>query len=118
MLVDVERELQLTAVRGLPEAERPLDAPAVLQALRTHTPRQLEVPLAGGSPLPITPVGFEHRALGCLVLPNAEGGDAERLIALVARAFGVALTNALAHARAERLAALDPLTAVTNRRAG
>ena len=66
----------------------------------------------------ITPVEFEHRAIGCVVLPQAAEGDTQRLIALFARAFGVALNNALTHARSERLAALDPRAGVANRRAG
>ena len=118
VLVEVDRVLQVSAACGLPEIDRLTGAPEFLEALRTRTPRRLQAPQPGGTQLVITPVEFEHRALGCVVLPQAAEDDTQRLIALFARAFGVALNNALTHARFERLAALDPLTGDADRRAG
>ncbi len=118
VLVDIDRELHVTAAHALPDTDWLTSAPEVLAVLRTRVPERLPCPGAGGVALMITPIEFEQHVLGCLALPVAEDGDAKRLIALFSHAFGVALNNTLTHARSERLASLDALTGAASRHAG
>src|SRR4029079_757139 len=66
------------------------------------------------------PIVFADEAIGVLVLagPDAPSADAARVLELFAQAVAVALNNALAHARSQELARLDPLTGCANRRSG
>lgn len=68
----------------------------------------------------ITPVTFKGIPLGAVVLAASVGfaPDASDLLELLRADLGLALNNALAHDRLERLAAVDPLTDVYNRRFG
>lgn len=88
VIVDIERELHVTAAHALPYTDRLTSTPEVLAVLRTRVPQRLPCPDVGNVPLMITPIEFEHHVLGCLVLPAAEDGDAERLIALFSHASG------------------------------
>jgi diguanylate cyclase (GGDEF)-like protein len=66
-------------------------------------------------------VRLQSREAGGVVVATTErglSGEQQRLVALFARAFGVALDNALAHADSQRQARLDALTGCSNRRAG
>ena len=68
----------------------------------------------------IVPIAFDSVPLAVLALASSGplGPDAQRVLGLFARAFGVALNNALTHARSQELALLDPLTGCANRRSG
>ena len=112
-------------------AHRPLDVVAsvdfalegeeleglVDQALRDPGPSQLEV----GGDLPVVAVPFSAGAgpLGAVVLLGVElDVEMRRLLSLLARALGFAVSNAIAHGAAETQAATDALTGCSNRRAG
>jgi two-component system, cell cycle response regulator len=68
----------------------------------------------------VAPVRFKDVPVGALVLAfaHAPTPDRVRLLCSLRDPTGVALNNALAHERFQRLAAVDPLTGVYNRRYG
>lgn len=68
----------------------------------------------------IMPLSFRAAAIGVLVLAFAVAPEPEtiRLLGVLGGPTGVALNNALAHERFQRLAAIDPLTGIYNRRFG
>ena len=68
----------------------------------------------------VDPVSYKQIPLGAIVLASASGfSDEVRLrLDLFRQGLSLALNNSLVHDRLQRLAALDPLTAVYNRRFG
>jgi diguanylate cyclase (GGDEF)-like protein len=68
----------------------------------------------------VAPVSFKHVPLGAILLASAGDfdADAEALLEQFRADLGLAINNALAHDRLERLAAVDPLTDAYNRRFG
>jgi len=68
----------------------------------------------------VAPVTFKSVPLGVIVLAATAGlqPDAEQLVEQFRTDLGLAVNNALAHDRLERLAAVDPLTDAYNRRFG
>jgi diguanylate cyclase (GGDEF)-like protein len=81
-------------------------------------PTQLE-PLGDARPLVAIPFSGDSGPLGAVLLAGVlMDREMHRLLALLARALGFAVSNALAHAAAEVRAATDPLTGCKNRRAG
>jgi diguanylate cyclase (GGDEF)-like protein len=68
----------------------------------------------------VTSIAFKGVPLGAIVLatPSALDADAPRLLEQFRSDLGLAVNNALAHERLERLAAIDPLTDAYNRRFG
>lgn len=68
----------------------------------------------------VAPVTFKSVPLGTIVLAATSGlnPDAEQLVEYFRGDLGLAVNNALAHDRLERLAAVDPLTDAYNRRFG
>ena len=68
----------------------------------------------------ILPATYKSVPLGVVVLGKTEPyqNEDQTRLELFKQAFGLALNNALAHDRLQRLAALDPLTGVYNRRFG
>jgi diguanylate cyclase (GGDEF)-like protein len=81
-------------------------------------PTQLAVP-EGESPMVAVPFVGDAGPLGAVLLIGVRlDGEMERLLALLARALGFAVSNAIAHAAVERQAGTDPLTGCSNRRAG
>lgn len=68
----------------------------------------------------VAPVLFKSVPLGTIVLAATAGfePDAEHLVEQFRADLGLAINNALAHDRLERLAAVDPLTDAYNRRFG
>jgi diguanylate cyclase (GGDEF)-like protein len=83
---------------------------------------QLEGVLADFHPseIIILPASYKEVPLGAVVLGKTGTFQPEELVRLdlFRQSFGLALNNALAHDRLQRLAALDPLTGVYNRRFG
>jgi two-component system, cell cycle response regulator len=75
--------------------------------------------LEDGRPLVAVPFMGDAGLLGAVLLLGVElDSEIRRLLALLARALGFAVSNALTHAASERRAATDPLTGCSNRRAG
>jgi two-component system, cell cycle response regulator len=68
----------------------------------------------------VAPIRFKDVPVGVLVLAFTQRPSPEqvRLLSSLRDPTGVALNNALAHERFQRLAAVDPLTGVYNRRYG
>jgi diguanylate cyclase (GGDEF)-like protein len=68
----------------------------------------------------VLPASYKGVPLGVTVLGKTGSYQEEELtrLELFRQGFGLALNNALAHDRLQRLAALDPLTGVYNRRFG
>jgi len=68
----------------------------------------------------VMPLTFRSTAIGMLVLAFAvqPARETSRFLESLAGPTGVALNNALAHERFQRLAAVDPLTGAYNRRFG
>ena len=68
----------------------------------------------------VAPVFFKSVPLGVIVLATSSSfdPDAEKLLEQFRSDLGLAINNALAHDRLERLAAIDPLTDAYNRRFG
>jgi len=68
----------------------------------------------------IAPVAFKSVPLGTIVLATTSDfqPEAEKLVEHFRAELGLAINNALAHDRLERLAAVDPLTDAYNRRFG
>jgi diguanylate cyclase (GGDEF)-like protein len=68
----------------------------------------------------LAPISFKSVPLGAVVLATsaAFAPDAEKLLEQLRADLGLAINNALAHDRLERLAAVDPLTDAYNRRFG
>jgi len=103
----------------------------VRRALRTGRVEQMAVEapeaiidsLLVGQPareIVVAPIVFKSVALGAIVLATASAfdRDAMPLIEQFRADLGLAINNALAHDRLERLAAVDPLTDAYNRRFG
>jgi diguanylate cyclase (GGDEF)-like protein len=107
-----------------------VDSDQVRTVLRTDSTEIIEIPadveiasaLVDFRPRAVIflPVSHKNVPLGVVVLASARSFEAnvkERL-ELFRQGLGLALNNALTHDRSQRLAALDPLTGVYNRRFG
>jgi len=130
ILYESAGDLAVAAVCGLQDAEALSESDHVRLAIRTGEPQSIRLPegihvdsvLATFRPsdVVILPATYKRVPLGVIILASASGFDAaarERM-ELFRRSFGLALNNAIAHDRLQRLAALDPLTSAYNRRFG
>lgn len=122
--VDLAGSLGIRDPSGLAESD------AVQNVLRSHEPRVIQLPpdvtLTGTvvtfvpAEVRVLPVRHGVAVVGVLVLAASRPMDRES-VAVVDSALpslAVALTNALSHLDLQRVAALDPLTSVYNRRFG
>ena len=103
----VRRALRTGRIERLPVAE----PEAVIDSVVVGQPAREVV---------VAPIMFKSIALGAIVLATASCFDADALplIEQFRTDLGLAVNNALAHDRLERLAAVDPLTDAYNRRFG
>jgi diguanylate cyclase (GGDEF)-like protein len=91
---------------------------AVMATIPATGPCELDE-VEQGSPIVAVPLVGESGPLGAILLLRVGlGGEMRRLLALLGRAVGFAVSNALAHSAAKVQAATDPLTGCLNRRAG
>jgi len=130
ILVDTGGHLQVQASLGVRDPESIVDRDLVRDAQRTGATEVLEVPrdveiegaLVDFRPRAVLflPVSHKNVPLGVVVMASTESFEPEDLarLDLFRHGLGLALNNALAHDRLQRLAALDPLTGVYNRRFG
>jgi len=130
MLYESGGELSVAAVRGIRSPETLAQSDHVRQALRTKDTQHIRMPegvrvdgvLADFSPTEVLvlPATYKGVPLGVVVLATSRSFDSEALTRteLFRQTLGLALNNAIAHDRLQRLAALDPLTGVYNRRFG
>ena len=123
-------ELAVVANRGIKDPEAVANSDHVQISLRQGKTQKVSLPdhvqmegiLAEFRPQEIfvLPATYKQIPLGAVVLGSSKPYQAEEQtrMELFRQAFGLALNNALAHDRLQRLAALDPLTGVYNRRFG
>jgi diguanylate cyclase (GGDEF)-like protein len=130
ILYESDGELKVAASRGLRNPESVAASDHVMVAVRKRQRLVISIPddvrvegvVADFRPREVIvfPVTRKAVPLGVLVLASGEAFNEDRraLIDLFLQRLGLALNNAIAHDRLQRLAALDPLTGVYNRRFG
>ncbi len=131
ILIAREDGIEPLATHGLRTAEEIGTNDHVRRALRTgrvermtvQAPEAIIDSLLVGQPareIIVAPIVFKSVALGAIVLATAStfDRDAMPLVEQFRADLGLAMNNALAHDRLERLAAVDPLTDAYNRRFG
>lgn len=123
-------ELSVTASHGLKDVDSLAQSDHVRRAVRTGDSQIIRMPddiqvdgvMAHFRPseVVILPATYKSIPLGVVLLATAGSfdTDAQTRMELFRQSFGLALNNAVAHDRLQRLAALDPLTGVYNRRFG
>jgi two-component system cell cycle response regulator len=131
ILVAREDQLEPLASYGLREADKLGASDHVRRVLRLDRPEQLSIEapelivdslLVGQAAreILVAPLTFKSVPLGAVVLATTGHfeRDALQLLEQLRADLGLAINNALAHDRLERLAAVDPLTDAYNRRFG
>lgn len=130
VLYDAGGEMKVAANRGLKDPTSVAKSDHVKMALRSGLPQRVSIPkeiLMDGvltdfrpQEIFVLPASYKEIPLGVVVLGKTKPYQAEEGIRLelFRQSFGLALNNALMHDRLQRLAALDPLTGVYNRRFG
>ncbi len=129
LLVNAGR-VDLVGSLGIRDASGLADSDAVQNAIRSHQGRVLHLPtgitLTGTvvtfvpAEVRVLPVRHGVAVVGVLVLAAARpmGREAVAVVESVIPGLAVAVANALSHQDLQRVAALDPLTSVYNRRFG
>lgn len=130
LLIEEEGELKIASVIGIRDSAALVDSDHVRRAIRSQTRQQVVVPddvavegvLSDFRPreVLVEPVIFKSVPLGVIVLASAGdfGVEAASRLELFGQGLALAMNNALVHDRLQRLAALDPLTGLYNRRFG
>jgi len=130
IILERQGELTIPTAIGLVNAEALLQSPALKTAQEQAETRHITLPenvkvdavLAHFTPKDVLMVPIKHHGilLGGVVLAASAPLDenAARLLPLLLQGLGLALNNALLHADLQRVAALDPLTGIYNRRFG
>lgn len=130
LLVRLDGELVTPANFGLSDAGGLADSDRVQLALDTGRMQSVRVPqdiavdgvVTDFRPRQVLllPIAYEDKALGVAVLAadTMFGRDSMWILDLFAKGMGLALNNALTHDRMQKIASLDPLTGVYNRRLG
>jgi hypothetical protein len=130
VLYDSGGELTVAANRGITNPEQVAKSDHVQIALRKAKTQRVPIPdsvqvegvLTNFRPqeIYVLPATYKEIPLGVVVLGKPEPYQVEEQtrLELFRQGFGLALNNAMAHDRLQRLAALDPLTGVYNRRFG
>ena len=130
IIYEVEGELKIAASRGLRDPASVAASDHVRLAARTGQRQVISIPenvrvegvLTDFRPgeIVVFPIDYKSVPLGVIVLATGHSfsTDERARIDLFVQGLGLALNNALAHDRLQRLAALDPLTGIYNRRFG
>jgi diguanylate cyclase (GGDEF)-like protein len=130
ILYESSGELRLAAARGIRQPESVAASDHVRMAVRTGERQTVAIPatvrvegvLADFEPreVLVLPVQYKNVTLGVVTLATASQFAPDHLgrIDLFLRGLALAMNNALVHDRLQRLAAVDPLTGVYNRRFG
>lgn len=131
IIVSKKGELRLVAAKGILESDSLAAHDVVQKVVSSGLAERIKVPkninLDGvlthfnPSEVFIEPVEFKGVNLGVLVA--ATGADeadehTEQLLQLFSRSIGLAINNAMTHSKFQRLAAIDGLTNIYNRRFG
>ena len=130
ILVEKDGELTVAAAQGIRDPQVVSESDHVRRALRTGKrqvvllPEDIHLDSVVTDFLPravlVEPIIYKQVPLGAIVLASVRNFSDTALarLDLFGQGMGLALNNALAHDRLQRLAALDPLTSVYNRRFG
>jgi diguanylate cyclase (GGDEF)-like protein len=130
ILVEADGEMKVAAAYGIRSPESLLTGDHLRRALRAEARQSVSIPsdvsiegvLADFRPreVLIEPVFYKQVPLGAIILASATGFSTEvkARLDLFRQGLSLALNNALVHDRLQRLAALDPLTGIYNRRFG
>jgi len=131
IIVSKKGELRLVAAKGILESDSLVEHDVVRKVISSGLPERIKVPrninLDGvlthfnPSEVFIEPIEFKGVNLGVLVAATgAEEADehTEQLLQLFSRSIGLAINNAMTHSKFQRLAAIDGLTNIYNRRFG
>ncbi|MBA4378443.1 MAG: GGDEF domain-containing protein [Gemmatimonas sp.] len=130
VLVREDTELRVAANLGLSDVSRLPESDHVRRALDTRQMQIVRIPrdiaLEGvvtrfkPRQVLVVPICYESQPLGAVIVASDAmlGKDAMWLVRLFQQGMGLALNNAVTHARLQRIAAIDPLTGVLNRRFG
>ena len=130
VLYESEGELKVAASRGLRDPESVASSDHVKVAVRTGERQIIAIPddvrvegvVADFRPREVIvfPVIYKSVPLGVVVLATGKTFDTDQRARIDSflQGLGLALNNALVHDRLQRLAALDPLTGIYNRRFG
>jgi diguanylate cyclase (GGDEF)-like protein len=130
ILVEADGEMKVAAAHGIRSPESLLTGDHLRRALRAEARQSVAIPgdvaiegaLVDFRPreVLIEPVFYKQVPLGAIVLASASGfsNEVKARLDLFRQGLSLALNNALVHDRLQRLAALDPLTGIYNRRFG
>jgi two-component system cell cycle response regulator len=130
ILIADEGELKIASSHGIRSVETIITSDHVRRAIQTAKRQIVQMPenitvdgvLANFRPreIIVDPVLYKGIPLGVIILASAKGFSDEIKSRLdpFSQGLSLAMNNALAHDRLQRLAALDPLTNIYNRRFG
>ena len=130
IILEKKGDWTIPASKGLIEPEALLKSPALQAAHENASVRRFDLPeevkvdavLSHFTPSDVLLLPINHHGLllGWVVLAAAQpfGERTLRLLPLMIQGLGLALNNALLHDDLQRVAALDPLTGLYNRRFG
>ena len=130
ILYESAGELKVAASRGIRDPETVLSSDHIKVAVRTGERQVISIPegvrVEGvvtdfrPSEIIVFPITYKSVPLGIMVLATGStfNADDRARIDLFLQGLGLALNNAVIHNRLQRLAALDPVTGIYNRRFG
>ena len=130
ILGDENGELSILASHGINDPSTLVDSDLVRSAVRSLQPDEMEIPdhlvidaavaRLQAQRVVVYPLVIETTAVGAVVLACSEQAPATAtaLGPLLIRTLSVALSNALSHENIRRIASIDGLTGVLNRREG
>lgn len=130
IIVDTGGELEIAASLGIQDVQSILKTEHVRHVFRKGTEVRFEMPkdlvvngiVATFTPreISVIPVAFNDVPIAAILLVSASNFPKRsiRLVRLFRQGLALAIQNALAHRQLQRVAALDPLTGIYNRRFG
>lgn len=130
LLIETDGEIQVAAVHRIRSPETLASNEQVRLAFNNGQQQRISLPedvtlegvLTDFRPreILIEPIDFKQTTIGVIILARSEvfADDTVRQLELLRQSLAFAFNNALTHERLQRLAALDPLTGVYNRRFG
>jgi len=130
LLIESGGEIRIAAVHGIRSPETLISNDQIRLAFRNSRQQIISLPedvelesvLTDFRPSQvfIEPIEYKGSVIGLIVLASAKKFDADvlRQLEFLRQSLAFAFNNALTHERLQRLAALDPLTGLYNRRFG
>lgn len=130
LLIESDGEIHVAAVHGIRSAESLANNDQVRLALRYGKQQVISLPedialegvLTDFRPRQVLlePIEYKQNVIGLIILASIKTflADTLRQLEILRQSLAFAFNNALSHERLQRLAALDPLTGVYNRRFG